>query len=200
MGQVPVLAAAIERDQRAERVRHRLARVRDRRFQVLDDRLDAAAVRASDAVHLFDDAAVAFDNAGVEGVSLFDALEILHRHADIQIVRARGEDVLPCRRTLRRDLRVEIGIEEHRFEADEHLMDALATRDRDAFNCIIIPTHFAGDNLAVLADPHAMALSVPVFDIDRRVFACELAEVLFCTLSQESPVELDQWLVSLGPR
>ena len=57
------LAGPVERDQRAQRLRHRLGRERNRRFEVLDDRGDLRAVAAADAVDLFDELAVAASRA-----------------------------------------------------------------------------------------------------------------------------------------
>src|SRR5260370_34040481 len=40
--------------------------------------------------------------------------------------------------------------------------------DGDAFDRVVAPTHFPGDDFAVLAHPHRMSLGVTILDINRR--------------------------------
>src|SRR5882762_9345107 len=40
--------------------------------------------------------------------------------------------------------------------------------DGDTFDRVVAPTHFTGDDFAVLADPHRMSLGIAILDIDRR--------------------------------
>ena len=66
------LAGLVERDQRAQRLRHRLGRERNRVLEVLDDRRDLGAVAAADAIDLFDDLAVLLHEARVERILLVE--------------------------------------------------------------------------------------------------------------------------------
>ena len=110
------LAGRVESDQRTESVSHRRRRERNRVREVLDDLGDLRPVPAVDAIHLFDDRAVPFHEARVQRIPLVEALQILHRHADVQIVRAFCEDVPARRRRLGRDAWIDVRVEEARFE------------------------------------------------------------------------------------
>ena len=101
------LAGLVELDQRAQRLGHRLGRVRNRRLEVRDDRADLRVVPAADAVDLLDELAVLLHQPRVERILLLEALEILHRHADVQVVGARREDVLARARRLVGDDRID---------------------------------------------------------------------------------------------
>ena len=100
-----------------QRLGHRLGRERDRRLEVLDDGGDLAAVAAADAVDLFDDLAVVLHEPRVERMRLLEALEVLHRDADVEVVGAGRQDVLARRRRLARDHRIDVRVEEHRAAA-----------------------------------------------------------------------------------
>ena len=117
---------SIELDERGERLGHRLGRKRDRRLEVLDDGGNLRAVAAADAIHLFDDRAVLLHETGVERVRLVKRLEILHRHADVEVVRARRQDVLAGRRRLVRHHRIDVRIEEHRAQPRQQLVERFA--------------------------------------------------------------------------
>ena len=91
---VGVFAGPVERDQRAQRPRHRLGRERNRRFEVLRRSRRSARRSGRRPVDLFDEPAVALHEPRVQRVLLVEALEIRHRHADVEVVGAGGEDVL----------------------------------------------------------------------------------------------------------
>src|SRR5436190_16649893 len=66
-----------------------------------------------------------------------------------------------------------LGIETFRrvddAEIDYQLPDIMKiTGYGDPFHFLVIPAHFAGDDLAVFADAHGMAVSVTVLDVDGR--------------------------------
>ena len=102
----------------------------NRRFQVLDDRRERLAVEAADAIHLFDDLAVLLHQPRIERVLLVVALEVLHRQADVEVVGARGQEVLARRRRLRGDGRIDVRIEKRRLQPRQQLIERLAVSQR----------------------------------------------------------------------
>ncbi len=96
------------------------------------DRADLRVVPPADAAHLFSEPAVAHDEPGVQRITLRESLEILHRHADVQIVRARGEQILAGRRRLARHRWIDGGIEEQRAQAGEQRVERFAPAPRHA--------------------------------------------------------------------
>jgi hypothetical protein len=98
---------------------------------VSDDAPDLRVVSAADLVDLLDQLAVPLHQPRVQGVALREALEILHRDADIQIVRARREDVFPQARGLVRHDGVDGGVEERGLEPRQHRLERFAGRPCD---------------------------------------------------------------------
>ena len=124
------LAGRVERDQRTKSRGHRLGGKRNRVREVLHDFGDLRSVPSVHAIDLFDELAVPFHEPRVQRIPLVEALEVLHRHADVQIVRACREDVLARRRRLRRDARIDVRIEEIRLKPREQLIERLALLQR----------------------------------------------------------------------
>ena len=58
-------------------------------------------------------------------------VEILHRHAGVQVIGARGQDVFAWRRRLAGDDRIDIRVEEVRLKASEHLVEGLTRLQRE---------------------------------------------------------------------
>ena len=75
-----------------------------------------AVVAAADAVDLFDEPAVLLDQPRVERIALVEALEVGHRHARVEIVGARLQDVLAGARRLAGDDRIDVQVEEVRLQ------------------------------------------------------------------------------------
>ena len=96
------------------------------------DRRNVRAVTATDPVHLFDQLPVAFDNPRIERMLFDEPLEIFQRHADVEIVCARGDDVLAGTRRLAGDRGIDVEIEEHRPQARELGVERLAGLQRKA--------------------------------------------------------------------
>ena len=107
-------------------LRKRLRRERHRVAEVPDDLPDLLVVEAADLVDLLDEPAVALHQPRIELVLFLEALEVGHRHAVVQVVRARGEDVLTVTRCLAGDHRLEVRIEEHPRVRLDALRDRLA--------------------------------------------------------------------------
>jgi hypothetical protein len=101
-------------------------------LEVADDLGDLPAIPTADSVDLFDQTPVLFHEPRVQRVALLHALEVLHRHADVQVVGARGQNVLSGRRRLGGDGRFEVGIEEHRAQPLEKAVERLPGARRDA--------------------------------------------------------------------
>ena len=79
-----------------------------------------AAIRRAGAVHFLANRAVrAFDHARIERMLLAEILQIRQRHAAVERVRARLDDVLSRRRRLRRNRRLEGPIEQRRAEGPD---------------------------------------------------------------------------------
>ena len=125
------LAGLVELDQRAQRLRGRLGRELDRLLEVADDRGDRCAVPAAGAVDLLGQRAALLHQPRVQRVRFLEPLEILHRHADVEVVRARGEDVLPRRRRLLGDFRIDRWIEEMRLQPRQQRVERLAALQRE---------------------------------------------------------------------
>ena len=122
----------IEPDQRAERVRHRGGRIRDRGLEVLYDAADVSIVFPPDAVDLLDEAAVFLHEPRIERVLLVEPVEVLHRDADVQIVRAGLENVAARTRRLVRDDRIDVRVEEERRHPREHRVEGFAVAERES--------------------------------------------------------------------
>jgi len=57
---------------------------------------------------------------------LLESLEVLHVHAGVEVVRARGEDVFAGARRFTRHRGIELGVEEHRAQAREQSVERFA--------------------------------------------------------------------------
>ena len=130
-GPIAGLAGAIELDQRRQRPGHRLGGVWQRRLEVRDDVLDLRVVAAADAIDLFDQLAILLYQPRVQGVLLVEALDVLHRHADVEVVGAGREDVLVLARRLAGDDRVDCRVEEERLHAGQHRRQRFARLQRE---------------------------------------------------------------------
>jgi hypothetical protein len=90
---------------------------------------DLRSVAAVDPVDLFDQPAVLFDEPRIQRIALLRALEIRHRHTDVQVVGAGRQDVLAGRGALGGDRRLELGIEEHRTQPFEQGVERFAVAE-----------------------------------------------------------------------
>ena len=126
------LARPIPLRQRRQRLRHRLAGVRHGRLQVLHYLGDLRAVTAVDPVHLLVQPAVALHQARVERIALLEVGDVGHRHAVVQVVRAREQQVLTSARGLVGDDGIHVGIEEQRLESAHELIEVLAVAEGQA--------------------------------------------------------------------
>ena len=95
-------------------------------------RADLAIVAAADPVDLLDQLPVLLHEPRVQPVSLLELLQIVHRHADVQIVGARLEDVAARARRLVGQDRIDLRIEEQRRQASDQRVERLARALREA--------------------------------------------------------------------
>ncbi len=102
-------AGLVERDQRLERIGHRRGRERNRRLEMTDDRRRSGRCSARRPGRpLRSSLPFSFHEPRVERVLLVESVEVLHRDARVEVVGARGEDVLAGRRRLRRHHRIHV--------------------------------------------------------------------------------------------
>jgi hypothetical protein len=127
---IRVFAAPVEGDERAQRPRGRLGRTVGCRFEMAHDRGDLRSVAAVDPVNLFDQSAVPFHEPRIQRIALLRTLEIRHRHTDVQVVGAGRQNVLTGRRALGGDRGLELGIEEHRTQPFEQVVERFAVAER----------------------------------------------------------------------
>ncbi len=123
---------SVEPNQRLQRGSHRRRRVRDGRVEVPDDGADLlcrtfrrrdrplprSCRRASPAREL-------------SGCCSSNPSRSLHRHADVEVVRARRENVLPGAGGLVRDDRIDRRVEEHAVQPRQHAHPASPPRRAD---------------------------------------------------------------------
>ena len=95
------------------------------------DRLELRGVESADAVHLFHEAAVALHEARIERVLLLEPVEIAHRDAGVEVVRACGEQIPARRRRLRRHRGIDGRVEEEWLHSRQHGVDRLAAAQRN---------------------------------------------------------------------
>ena len=124
------LACPVEPDERTERRGHRLGGEWHRRFQVCHDLRYLWPVLPVDPVHLFDQLTVSVEQPRVQAVTLVESLELVHRDVDVEVVRARRQDVPAGTRGLVGHGRIDARVEEHRLEPVEHLLERLALCER----------------------------------------------------------------------
>ena len=96
-----------------------------------DDGRNLPAVAAVGAIHLLDHLAVPLHEPGIQRKLLAKAGQVLRRDAHVQIVGARRKNIGACRRRLGRHHRVDVGIEEHRVQPGEQLIQRLTVRRRE---------------------------------------------------------------------
>ena len=115
----------------AQRLGHRLARVGYGRLEVADDLGDLVAVLAADLVDLLDEPAFDLHEARGQRVLLFEGLEVGHGDALVEVVGAGQQHVLAGARGLVGDDGLEVGVEEERCHALDHLREVLAVAQRE---------------------------------------------------------------------
>ncbi len=93
-----------------------------------DDLADLRVVLATDSVDFFDQLAALLHEPRVQSVVLLEVFEILHRDADVQVVRTRRQDVLAGPRRLVGDDRLDAGVEERGLQSRQHRVERLAAR------------------------------------------------------------------------
>ena len=103
----------------------------DRRLEVLNDGGDLGAVPSTDAIHLFDNLAVLLHQPRVERMGFMKRLEILHRQADVEVVRARLQNVLAGPRRFGGHHGIDRRVEKYRPQAREQLIERLAVLQRE---------------------------------------------------------------------
>ena len=126
------LPGPVPRDERPQRVSRRLGRVRNGRLQVRHDLADLAVVPAAHPVDLLHQLAVLLHQPRVQRIPLPESGQVLHRHAHVQVVGARRQNVLPGARRLGRHRRIDRRVEEQRPEPREQLVERLARPQREA--------------------------------------------------------------------
>jgi hypothetical protein len=122
------LSCLIEPDERAKRLGHRFGGKRNGRLEVADDLPDLCVVLAADSVDFFNQLAGLLHDARVQRVAFLEVFEIFHRDADVQVVRARSQDVLTWPRRLVGDDRLDAGVEERGLQSRQHRLEGLAAR------------------------------------------------------------------------
>ena len=121
------LAGLVELDQRLQRLRHRPAsRTESPPRGAATMRADLAVVACRRPGRPPRPAVPSrFTSRELSGYFSVNPLEVLHRDVDVEVVRARGEDVLPGPGRLVRDDRIDRGVEEHRLQPREHRVERL---------------------------------------------------------------------------
>ena len=92
--------------------------------------IEALVVLSADAIHLLDNAAVLSHYARIERILLLEEFEVLHRDADVEIVRAGFEEVLAVSRRLVGDDGVDGRVEEQWLHAPYERIDRLTAVQR----------------------------------------------------------------------